>query len=158
MLISCLLTIYRWFKKITPESRSLELFMTRDTVMIVGVSAGLILGLLLGSQYLGIYISLVVFLIVYLRFVGHHEWRLTISLAILIPVFIFSLFEWALKIPLPKAITEEAFYPVYDLMYAQNSKEAIGSFKNPIVSIPIFASLAVIVYWVTVWFKRGGAK
>jgi hypothetical protein len=158
MLITCLLTIYRWFKKITPESRSTELFMTRDTVMIVGVSAGLILALLLGSQYLGIYISLVVFLIVYLRFVGHHDWRLTLSLAILLPVFIFGLFEWALKIPLPKAITEEAFYPVYDLIYAQNTKEAIASFKNPIVSIPIFASIAVILYWVTRWFSKSGAK
>ena len=28
------------------------------------------------------------------------------------------LFEWALKIPLPKSITEPLFYPIYDLMYS----------------------------------------
>ena len=42
----------------------------------------------------------------------------TIVLMIAVPVFIFCLFEWALKIPLPKAGTEPWFYPIYDLMYS----------------------------------------
>jgi hypothetical protein len=30
---------------------------------------------------------------------------------------IFCMFEWALTIPLPKAISEPLFYPIYDLIY-----------------------------------------
>ena len=118
MLLCCLWTLIRWFRRITPESRNLELYMTRSTVLIVGTSAGAILFLLSATHFIGIYASLVFFLLFYLKYVGRHTWPLTITLTIGIPVFIFCLFEWALKIPLPKAITEPWFYPIYDLMYS----------------------------------------
>jgi len=158
MLAMCILTIYRWVKKITPESRSLEPYMTRDTVVVVGTSAASILGLLLGTQYLGIYFSLIVFLVFYLRIVGHHSWPLTISLAICIPFAIFCLFEIALTIPLPKAITDPVFYPVYDLIYASNVKEQLATLKHPIVSIPLLAVLGVVLYWTKQWFVRRGLR
>jgi len=158
MLAMCLLTIYRWVKKITPESRSLEPYMTRDTVIVVGVSAASLLGLLLATQYLGIYVSLIVFLVFYLRIVGHHSWPLTISLAICIPFAIFCLFEIALTIPLPKAITDPVFYPVYDLIYAKSFKEQLATLKHPIVSVPIFAVLGVLIYWVRKWFVQRGLR
>jgi len=154
MLGTCIWTIVRWFRRITPESRSLELYMTRDTVLVVGVSALAILGLLIGIQFLGIYISLVVFLLFYIRFIGHHTWALTISLAICIPFFIFCLFEVALTIPLPKAITDPAFYPVYDLIYARSFKEQLATLSNSIVLIPLLAVLGVILYWGKRWFTR----
>ena len=118
MLLCCIWTIIRWFRRVTPESRNNDLYMSRDTVMIVGVSAGAILFLLSFTHIIGLYASLILFLLFYLKFVGRHNWGITIALTIGIPVFIFCLFEWALKIPLPKAITEEWFYPVYDLMYS----------------------------------------
>lgn len=118
MLLCCLWTLVRWFRRVTPESRSTELYMTRSTVVIVGTSAGAILFLLSATHFIGIYASLVLFLLFYLKYVGRHTWPLTITLTIGIPVFIFCLFEWALKIPLPKAITEPWFYPIYDLMYS----------------------------------------
>lgn len=118
MLLCCLWTLIRWFRRVTPESRSTELYMTRTTVLIVGTSAGAILFLLSATHFIGIYASLVLFLLFYLKYVGRHTWPLTITLTIGIPVFIFCLFEWALKIPLPKAITEPWFYPIYDLMYS----------------------------------------
>lgn len=118
MLLCCLWTLIRWFRRITPESRNTELYMTRGTVLIVGTSAGAILFLLSATHFIGIYASLVLFLLFYLKYVGRHTWPLTITLTIGIPVFIFCLFEWALKIPLPKAITEPWFYPIYDLMYS----------------------------------------
>ena len=118
MLLTCLSTIYRWFKGATPESRNLEPFMTKDTVLVVGISAGSILFLLTATHFVGIYIALFFFLLFYLRFIGHHTWFLTITMMVLVPIIVFCLFEWALKIPLPKAITEEWFYPVYDLMYS----------------------------------------
>ncbi len=118
MLLCCLATLYRWFRGITPESRNTSLYMTSDTVVIVGISAGAILFLLAATHWIGLYASLVLFLLFYLKFIGRHSWLVTISLTIGIPIFIFCLFEWALKIPLPKAITEPLFYPIYDLMYS----------------------------------------
>ncbi len=118
MLLCCLATLWRWFRKVTPESRNTNLYMTHETMMIVGTSAGAILFLLAATHWIGIYASLVLFLLFYLKFVGRHTWVLTIILTIGIPVFIFCLFEWALKIPLPKSITEPLFYPIYDLMYS----------------------------------------
>jgi len=118
MLICCLATLYRWFRGITPESRNNNVFMTRETMRIVGVSAGAILFLLSATHFIGLYLSLVFFLLFYIRFVGRHSWVVTIALTIGVPVFIFCLFEWALKIPLPKAVTEPWFYPIYDLMYS----------------------------------------
>ncbi len=118
MLLTCLATIYRWFKGVTPESKNLEPFMTKDTILVVGVSAGSILFLLAATHFVGIYIALFFFLLFYLRFIGHHSWLLTIVMVIVVPIIVFCLFEWALKIPLPKAITEEWFYPIYDLMYS----------------------------------------
>ena len=118
MLLCCIWTVIRWFRSITPESRNLNSYMSRETVTIVGISAGAILFLLAATHVVGLYASLLMFLLFYLKFVGRHKWGLTIILTIGIPVFIFCLFEWALKIPLPKSITEPLFYPIYDLMYS----------------------------------------
>lgn len=118
MLLCCLVTLYRWFRRLTPESRNNNAYMTRETVTIVGTSAGAILFLLGATHFIGLYFSLVLFLLFYLKFIGRHTWLMTIILTIGIPVFIFCLFEWALKIPLPKAFTEPMFYPIYELMYS----------------------------------------
>jgi len=118
MLLASAMTIYRWFRRTTPESRSLEPFMTKETVSVIGISAGALLFLLVATHFVGLYVSLVFFLLFYFKFVGRHTWKLSITLTIGVPVFIFCLFEWALKIPLPKAITEPWFYPIYDLMYS----------------------------------------
>jgi len=118
MLGASLTTIYRWFRRITPESRSDEPFLGREARVVIGISVGALLFLLLATHVIGLYASLVVFLLFYFKFVGRHTWLLSIVLTLAIPVFIFCLFEWALKIPLPKEITEPWFYPIYDFMYS----------------------------------------
>ena len=118
MLLASLATLARWFLRVTPESRSAEPYMTKDTAIAVGTSAAAIFFLLLATHFVGLYASLILFLLFYLRFIGRHTWPMTGILTVAIPVFIFCLFEWALKIPLPKEITEPLFYPVYDLMYS----------------------------------------
>ena len=150
MLLCCIWTIVRWFKKVTPESVSEEPYISAETAMVVGVSAFSILALLVMTQWAGIYIALPVFLFFYLKFIGHHSWALTLTLVVCVPVFIFCLFEWALKIPLPKAFTEETFYPVYDLIYAQNAGERLGALKAPIVGLPAIGVLISLVYWL--WY------
>ncbi len=118
MLLACLTTIIRWFKRVTPESNNLDPYMTRDTALLVGISAGSIVFLLVVTHLLGIYAALFLFLLFYLKFVGRHSWLVTSIMMIAVPIFIFCLFEWALKIPLPKSISEPLFYPIYDLMYS----------------------------------------
>ena len=154
MLLCCIWTIVRWFRKITPESVSTEAYISRDTALIVGTSAFSILALLVMTQWAGIYVALPVFLFFYLKFIGRHTWALTLSIVVAVPIFIFCLFEWALKIPLPKAFTEEWFYPVYDLIYAQNISERALSMKAPMVGLPTLALVIVIVYWVVRYFSK----
>ena len=117
MLLASIATLVRWFLKATPESRSNEVYISRTALYVVGVSVGAILFLLIATHFIGIYIALFLFLLFYLRFVGRHAWRVTLPLIVGVPVFIFCLFEWALTIPLPKAISEPLFYPIYDLIY-----------------------------------------
>jgi len=118
MLLCCIATLGRWFLGVTPESRNLDLFMTPETIKIVGVSAGAIFFLLAATHVIGMYFALVLFLLFYIKVIGRHTWPMSIALTIGVPVFIFCLFEWALKIPLPKSFTEPLFYPIYDLMYS----------------------------------------
>jgi putative tricarboxylic transport membrane protein len=117
MLLASLATLYRWFRGVTPESRSTEVFMSRSAVSIVGTSVAALTALLIGIHTIGIYISLIVFLVFFVRIVGRHSWLTTLGIALLTPVLIFCLFEWALTIPLPKAYSEPLFYPLYDLIY-----------------------------------------
>ena len=117
MLVSSIWTIIRWYRKVTPQSRSLELFMSADTLAIVGpIVVGLVL-LLVGTHFIGMYASVFLFMIVFVRFLGRHSWTTTIALAVATPVVMFMLFEWALTTTLPKGITEPLFYPLYDLIY-----------------------------------------
>jgi len=70
MLLACIATIIRWFKRATPESNNLEPYMTRETVLAVGISAGSIVFLLVVTHLIGIYAALFLFLLFYLNFVG----------------------------------------------------------------------------------------
>jgi hypothetical protein len=117
MLVTCIWTIVRWLRGVTPQSRSTEIFMTADTVAIVGPAvAGLVL-LMIGTHTIGMYFSVFFFMIAFVRFLGRHSWVTTIALAVGTPVVMFMLFEWALTTSLPKGISEPLFYPLYDLIY-----------------------------------------
>ena len=117
MLLASITTLVRWFLRATPESRSTELYMSRASLTIVGTSVGALLLLLIGIHTVGMYVSLLFFLFLYVKVLGNHSWAITIFIVLGAPVGIFALFEWALQIPLPKAVTEEWFYPVFDVMY-----------------------------------------
>jgi len=117
MLVSCLMVVYQWFRKTTPESRSDELFMTAETVRMIGITVAALFLLLLGTHIIGLYFSIVLFLIFYLRVMGRHTWLLTLILSLATPIALFFFFEGALVIPLPKAYSEPLFYPLYDFIY-----------------------------------------
>jgi hypothetical protein len=117
MLVSCLMIVYQWFRGASPESRSDEIFMTRETVRIVGITVAALFLLLLATHIIGLYFAMMAFLVFYLRVMGRHTWRLTMVLALATPTFLFFFFEGALVIPLPKGYSEPLFYPLYDLIY-----------------------------------------
>ncbi|MGH6925912.1 MAG: tripartite tricarboxylate transporter TctB family protein [Propylenella sp.] len=117
MLLSCLTIIVRWFMRVTPQSRSEEVFIDATATRMIGITVIALALLLLGTYYVGLYISLLLFLIFYLRVVGGHSWTLSVVLALGIPIFIFFFFEYLMTIPMPKGISEPLFYPIYDLIY-----------------------------------------
>jgi hypothetical protein len=117
MLLTSIWTIIRWVRRVTPQSRSTEVFITADTLTIIGpVVIGLVL-LMAGTHIIGMYFSVFFFMLAFVRFLGRHSWTTTIALSIGAPVVMFLLFEWALTTSLPKGISEPLFYPLYDLMY-----------------------------------------
>ena len=62
MLICCLATIYRWFKRTTPESRSMEAFISPSALTMVVLTVAALAILLLLTQWIGIYFALMLFL------------------------------------------------------------------------------------------------
>jgi len=117
LLLASIATLVRWFLRATPESRNSEPYIDREALYLVGITVGALLFLLGATHIIGIYFSLMIFLLFYLKVIGGHSWTLTLSLVVGTPVFIFALFEYALTIPLPKALSEPLFYPIYGLIY-----------------------------------------
>jgi putative tricarboxylic transport membrane protein len=117
MLAATVVTIVRWFTGATPESRSTEIYMSKGAVSIVGTAVAALVALLIGTYYIGIYLSLMLFLVFFIRIMGRQSWPITLGIALLTPVGVFCLFDWALTIPLPKGLSEPLFYPIYDLIY-----------------------------------------
>jgi len=115
MLGCCVLTLFRWFARKTPESRSEEQYLEprhRGFIIAVTISLTVMIG---AVHVIGMYFAIPLFLIYYIRFLGRHSWPLTLSIAIITPVITFFFFEIALRIVLPKGYTEPLFYPLYDI-------------------------------------------
>lgn len=117
MLLCCVWTLVRWFRGATPESRSYDLFIDRTSLYVVGTAVLALTALLIGTHIIGIYFSLIVFLFFFVRIFGGNSWPTSISVSLLVPVVVFCFFEWALRIPLPKAYSEPLFYPIYAIIY-----------------------------------------
>jgi hypothetical protein len=117
MLLCCLFTIYRWWRKATPESRSDAEFMDQNTRRINYITVGSLVALLVLTHVIGIYFGIFLFLLFYIRFVGQHSWLLTGILSVASPIFLFFFFEAMLKILLPKGYSEPLFYPLYKIIY-----------------------------------------
>ena len=119
MLLSCLMIIYRWFRRATPESRSMEPYIGRQEFKIIATTVVALFLLLLGSHFIGMYFSIVLFLLFYLKVMGGHGWGLSGFLTIATPTWLFFFFEAVLQKPLPKGYVEEWFYPLYDVIYGK---------------------------------------
>jgi hypothetical protein len=69
------------------------------------------------ASWLGVYVGVLVFLLFYLRFMGRHSWTATFSIALAAPILLFFFFEGALRIILPKGISQPLFDPLYTIIY-----------------------------------------
>ncbi|MBT3305524.1 MAG: tripartite tricarboxylate transporter TctB family protein [Alphaproteobacteria bacterium] len=117
MLLCCVAIVIRWAKRITPESRSEEVYMDGPTFRMFVLNAGGLAVMIGLFHIVGAYGAIPVFLIFYLRFMGGHSWRMTGIFATVTPVITFLFFEIALQKTLPKGFTEPWFEPVYAFFY-----------------------------------------
>lgn len=113
MLLSCVGIIVNWARRKGSVAVSEETYIERGVLIDVGlVALSLIVTVGLFSL-IGVYGALPLFLLFYMRLLGNHSWKLSILFAVLIPIITFFFFEIALKITLPKGVTEPLFYPLY---------------------------------------------
>ena len=115
MLLSTLAIMVRWFRRSSPPSRSTQAYMDPRTLRVFFVVAGSLTLMIGAIHWVGVYIAVAVYLFFYTRFVGHHSWVAVGALALATPVVLFFFFEIALRITLPKGLTEPWFYPLYDM-------------------------------------------
>lgn len=110
MLVCALLIAYRTLRGLTPESRSTEPFMDRESFRMILIVVASLTAMVAGIHVIGIYGSVPLFLIFYLRYMGKHSWVTTLIVSFATPVVTFLFFEKLLLILLPKGITDELFY------------------------------------------------
>ncbi len=111
MALTCVWTLVRWFKGITPESRSLSAYVDPESLGLVVISVVSLTVMLILVGIVGTYIAIACFLGFYMRVVGKHSWKIVSSFVIGGPIFIYFLFEWQLSKYLPKGwpMFEEGF-------------------------------------------------
>lgn len=69
------------------------------------------------TPIVGTYVAVPLFIVVYLKVVGRTGWLLPLALAVGTILFMFFFFEVALKILLPKGVTEPLFFPLYAMFF-----------------------------------------
>jgi len=117
MLFCCIAIVIRWAKRLTPESRSEDVYMDSRTVKLFLLNAGALTAMIGLFHIVGAYGAIPLFLIFYLRFMGNHSWRLTGTFAAVTPVITFLFFEIALQKTLPKGFTDPWFDPIFAFFY-----------------------------------------
>jgi hypothetical protein len=119
MLICTGLIAYNWVRRTSPPSQSEEPFLDSYAQrMLVFVGGGLF-GFIALTQIFSMYGAMSLFLFYYIKFLGRHTWRLTLILAISLPIGFFFFFEALMRITLPKGMkfTEPFFNFLNTLIY-----------------------------------------
>ncbi len=117
MLVCCGWIMLRWFRRQSAPARSAEPYMDGRGLKLFAVGAGSLVVMIGLIHLVGVYVVVPLYLIFYMRLLGRHRWSVTVPLAVAMPVATFFFFEIALKITLPKGLTEPAFYPLYEMFF-----------------------------------------
>jgi hypothetical protein len=126
MLICCVIMLINWVRRTSAPARSLEKFFQRGVFtetgsvalalfLAIGMFDGVTLGDVTIIPALGAYVAIFLFLVFYVGYLGRHSMATTLMFSITVPVATFMFFELALKIILPKGITEPFFLPIFKL-------------------------------------------
>jgi putative tricarboxylic transport membrane protein len=124
MLICTIAMLINWVRGTSAPSQSTASFFlpgvlwgTSSVAVALFVAIGLFEGLSLGGiailPALGAYVGIFLFMVFYVGVLGRHSFATTALFSILVPVVTFLFFELALKIILPKGITEPFFLPIF---------------------------------------------
>ena len=115
MLICSIWIAINWFRRTSPPSQSEEEFLDGYGRRMLFVVGGGLLGFLVLIEVIGFYGAILVFMIYYVRFLGRHSWMATLSISIGLVVSSFFFFDIAMRIVLPKGLSEPLFIPLYDI-------------------------------------------
>jgi putative tricarboxylic transport membrane protein len=117
MFFCCVWIVVRWLRRTSATSRSTTPYMDPHALKLFLIGAGSLTVMIASIHIIGVYVAVPLFLIFYMRFLGRHTWITTAVLALIMPVATFLFFEIALRITLPKGLTEPLFYPLYDWFF-----------------------------------------
>jgi len=115
MLVATGFIAFNWVRRTSPPSQSSEPYLDDYGKKMIALVAGgltMFIGLI---HFIGFYGAMPLFIIYYVRFLGRHNWPLTIAIAIAAPVFTFFFFDVAMRIVLPKGYLEPLFIPLYHI-------------------------------------------
>lgn len=115
MLLSSLWIVWRWFKRLTPQSRSNLPYFDSQSAALIGLVVAALTVMVGSIHWIGVYGAIPIFFVFYMRFIGRHSVLQTATFAISAPIVTFFFFEIVLHITLPKGDTEPLFYPLYDM-------------------------------------------
>ncbi len=115
MLLSSIWVMVNWWRRSSPPSQSDAPYMDDYSWRMMLFVGGGLFAFLAVIGWLGFYAGIFVFLVYYLKVLGNHSWRRTLTIAIATPVFSFFFFDVAMRIVLPKGITEPLFIPLYEI-------------------------------------------
>ena len=116
-LLCSVTIIVRWIFRISPLSKSTEVFLTPEALKMFLIGVGALTVTIALFHVVGVYVALPLFLIFSLRYLGNHSWRLTSTMAAATVLICFFFFEIILHITLPKGVTEPLFLPLYAIIY-----------------------------------------
>ena len=115
MLGASLWVVANWFRGATRFATSDEPFLDAYGWRMLLLVGGGLLAFMGLATWIGFYAAIFLFLLYYLLFLGRHSVGLSLAVAVAVPVFAFFFFDVAMRIVLPKGITEPLFVPLYEI-------------------------------------------
>ena len=119
MLVCTVMIFVNAMRGKTVPSQSIEPMLDRYGKKMLLLVGGGIFGFIALIDIISMYGAMCIFLLYYLGFLGRHSWRLTISMAVIVPMAFFFFFEGLMRITMPKGLPflEPVFNVLYDLIY-----------------------------------------
>ena len=104
MLICTVVIGYNGIKRKSPPSQSEEPLLDRYAMKMLLLVGGGIFGFIALIDIISMYGAMCVFLLYYLGFLGRHTMKLTLTMAIFVPIIFFFFFEALMRITMPKGL------------------------------------------------------